>query len=80
VDEIVGRHKLNFSVAPGNRRSRINRTSIIRSRLPPNGRGDVWTAVSRAPSSAYGMIPTSLTHHSRSGEQFRQPDTPCALS
>jgi hypothetical protein len=28
----------------------------------------------------YGIIPTSLTHHSRSGEQFRQPDTPCALS
>jgi hypothetical protein len=29
---------------------------------------------------SYGMIPTSLTHHSRSGKQFRQPDTLCAMS
>jgi hypothetical protein len=34
----------------------------------------------RADALGYGIIPTSLTHHSRSGEQFRQPDTPCALS
>ena len=32
------------------------------------------------PIVPYGIVSTSLTHHSRSGEQFRQPDTHCALS